>query len=90
VLHISPEVVDMAEATSEDAMRYHSDFVAGDTFLGRQRVAWSTWYLQPSRTGIYGDPTVADAGTGRVILDAAVRNGARFLAEFHGQTVEGA
>jgi creatinine amidohydrolase len=85
VLHVSPEVVDMSEATAEDTMRYHSDFVAGDNFLGRQRVLWSTWYLQPSRTGIYGDPTVASAETGRVILDAAVRNGARFLEELHGQ-----
>ena len=29
VLHISPEVVDMSRATDADAMRYHSDFVAG-------------------------------------------------------------
>jgi creatinine amidohydrolase len=85
LLHISPDVVDMARATSEDTMRYHSDFVAGDNFLGRQRVVWSTWYLQESRTGVYGDPTVATAETGRAVLEAAVRNGAAFLREFMAQ-----
>ena len=82
VLHISPEVVDMSRATDADAMRYHSDFVAGDNFLGRQRVTWSTWYLQRSESGIYGDPTPASAETGRVIMEAAVANGAQFLKEF--------
>lgn len=82
VLHISPEVVDMSQATGEDAMRYHSDFVAGDNFLGRQRVTWSTWYIQESKTGVYGDPTPATAETGRIVLEAATANGARFLREF--------
>jgi creatinine amidohydrolase len=83
ILHISPEVVDMSLATDVDAMRYHSDFVAGDSFTGSQKVVWSTWYLQESETGVYGDPTVACAETGRVIMDAVVAEGARFLREFH-------
>jgi len=82
VLHISPEVVDMSKATNVDFFRYHSDFVAGDNCLGRQKVTWSTWYLQPSKTGAYGDPTVATAEMGKLILDAAVANGARFLKEY--------
>ena len=82
LLHISPEVVDMSKATDEDIMRYNSDFVAGDGFMGRQRVSWSTWYIQPSKTGVYGDPTVAAAETGKAILDAATANGARFLKEY--------
>lgn len=82
VLHISPEVVDMSKAPSCDAMRYHSEFVAGDSFLGRQQVTWSTWYLQESKTGVYGDPTGATPETGLVIMDAAVERGARFLHEF--------
>ncbi len=83
LLHLSPEVVDMSKATDVDIMRYHSDFVAGDTFAGRQRVGWSTWFVQPSQTGTYGDPTVASAETGKIIMDAAVRNGARFLKEYY-------
>lgn len=82
VLHISPEVVDMSKASNEDIMCYHSDFVAGDNFTGRQRVVWSTWYLQESKTGTYGDPTQASAETGKVIMDAAVSNGSAFLKEF--------
>ncbi|MHB0999722.1 MAG: creatininase family protein [Armatimonadota bacterium] len=82
LLHVSPEVVDMSKATDVDFMRYHSDFVAGDNFTGKQRVVWSTWYLQKSKTGVYGDPTVATAETGKVILDAAVSSGARFLKEY--------
>ncbi len=82
LLYLSPEVVDMSKATDEDAMRYHSDFVAGDNFMGRQRVTWSTWYLQSSASGSYGAPTVATAETGKIVMDAAVANGARFLQEY--------
>jgi creatinine amidohydrolase len=82
LLHLAPEVVDMSRATDQDAMRYHSDFVAGDNFLGRQRVTWSTWFIQPSQSGVYGDPTQATAETGKVIMAAAVAEGARFLKEF--------
>ena len=82
LLHISPKVVDMSKASDADVMRYHSDFVAGDNFMGCQRVTWSTWYLQQSETGVYGDPTAATAETGKIILDAATANGARFLKEY--------
>ena len=85
LLYLSPEVVDMSKATSEDAMRYHTEFVAGDNFLGRQRVTWSTWYLEKSKTGTYGDPTVATAETGKIIMDAAVATGVRFLKEYWSQ-----
>jgi len=82
VLHLSPEVVDLSKATARDVMRYRSEFVAGDNFTGSQLVTWSTWYIQPSQDGIYGDPTVASAETGRAVMDAAVERGARFLEEY--------
>jgi creatinine amidohydrolase len=82
LLYISPEVVDMTKASNVDHMQYHSDFVAGDNFLGKQRVTWSTWYLQNSQTGVYGDPTVASAETGKVIFDTAITQGVIFLREF--------
>jgi creatinine amidohydrolase len=82
VLHISPAVVDMSKATDVDHFQYHSDFVAGDNCMGKQRVTWSSWYIQPTKTGAYGDPTVATAETGKLIMDAAVANGARFLREY--------
>ena len=82
ILHVSPELVDMSQAADKDIMRYHSDFVAGDSFKGSQRVTWSTWYLQSSESGIYGDPTCASAETGKIVMDAAVSEGARFLKEY--------
>ena len=85
VLHISPEVVAMDKAHDEDAMRYRSEFIAGDNFLGEQQVSWSTWYLQPSRSGVYGTPSVASAETGKLIMAAAVEHGARFLTEYWGK-----
>jgi creatinine amidohydrolase len=81
LLYMSPEVVDMSKATNVDIMRYHSDFVAGDGAMGRQRVTWSTWYLQRSQTCVYGDPTVATAEMGKLIMEAATANGARFIRE---------
>ena len=81
MLHLGGPV-DMTKATDEDAMRYHSDFVAGDNFFGGQRVFWSTWGLQESKTGAYGDPTVATAETGRDMMEAMVENTAAFAREF--------
>jgi len=83
LLHVAPEVVDMKKAPVGDEMRYHSDFVAGDGFMGKQQVTWSTWYLQESESGVYGDPALATAETGKVIMDAAVSSGARFLREYY-------
>ena len=82
LLYLSPGLVDMEKATAEDTMRYHSEFIAGDSFMGSQRVSWSTWDIQPSKTGLYGTPSVATAETGQVIINAAVENGARFLKEY--------
>jgi len=82
LLHLCPELVDMDNATDEDTMRYHSEFIAGDNFMGNQQVSWSTWDIQPSKSGVYGTPTVATAETGKVIMDAAVENGMRFLKEY--------
>ncbi len=82
LLHVNPELVDMSKATDEDTMNYHSDFVAGDGFTGKQMVTWSTWYLQRSKSGTYGTPTVATAETGKIVMDAAVENGVKFLEGF--------
>ena len=80
------EPVDMSRATDEDIMRYHSEFVAGDNFCGQSLVFWSTWGLQRSKTGVYGDPTVASAETGKVIMEAIVDGYRRFLREFYEKT----
>jgi creatinine amidohydrolase len=76
------EPVDMTQATDEDVLRTHSDFVAGDGFMGGGKVFWSTWGLQQSKTGIYGDPTVASAETGKAIMEGIVSSAAAFAKEF--------
>lgn len=74
--------VDTSRYTPEDHVTYHSDFVAGDNFLGATRVFWSTWYYHPSRTGLLGDPTEATAEKGRVLIEACVREVAAFCEEY--------
>jgi len=82
MLHFG-EPTDMAQATDEDHFHYHTEFVSGDNFVGGSKVYWSTWGLQESRTGAYGDATGASAKTGQVLMDAIVENYAKFVREFN-------
>lgn len=75
--------VDMDKAPSGDALRYHSDNVAGDATRGSQRVVWSTWGIQESKTGIYGDPTTATAELGKIIVEEVKKNYREFMIEFY-------
>jgi len=74
--------IDMSKATAADIMRYSSKFVPADGFCGSKKVNWSTWGLQSSKSGIYGDPTVATKETGAKLVQAIVNNCAEFLKEF--------
>ena len=85
MLHFGADV-DMAAATNEDIMRYHSEFIAGDNFTAGSKVFWSTWGLQESKTGVYGDPTVATAETGEKIMNEIVEQYAAFLEEYWRET----
>lgn len=71
------------EYTDKDIMKYHSDFIAGDNFSGSQQVTWSTWGIQRSKTGIYGDPTPSSKETGEKIFKAALENYRKFIKEFY-------
>ncbi len=82
MLHFT-DLVQMDKAVSIDRMRYNSEFVAGDSAMGGQKVTWSTWGLQDSETGVYGDPSVATYETGEVIIKAAVENYRKFLTEYY-------
>lgn len=75
--------VNMKKATGQDIMRYHSKYYAGDNFTGGNKVFWSTWGIQKSKTGIYGDPTVATASTGKRLMEATVKKYAEFIIEFY-------
>lgn len=83
LMMVFSSLVKVNKFTVCDLMRYHSDFVSGDSALGGQKVVWSTWGLQDSKTGTYGDPTVASEETARVCIKAMRKNYKKFLLEYH-------
>jgi len=78
--------VDMSRAKDVDLMRYSSKFVPADHFTGSKPVIWSTWGLQPSQTGAYGDSTPSTAETGGKLVQDIVKNAVEFLVEYCKET----
>ena len=60
--------------TDVDAIRCMGDKLRGPV---------STWGLQETRTGLFGDPTHASAQTGEAIISAAVSAGVEYLEDFY-------
>ncbi len=75
--------VDLSAADDRDLFRYRSEFVGADSLAGGSKVFWSTWGLQSSQSGAFGDPTTASAETGRQCMDLMVEAYASFLGEFY-------
>lgn len=69
--------------TKEDIVEYESDFFSNDNFEKGSKVFWSTWGVQRSKTGIYGDPSASSEETGRKIVEITVRNFTAFAEEFY-------
>jgi len=82
MLYLGAEL-NMELAQDTDMFRYHSSSFPGDGFAGAKAAFWSTWGIQRSETGIYGDPTKADAEFGRSVFEAAVESLCHFLREYH-------
>lgn len=86
LLYLSPELVRLDRATNEDTVRYQSRYFPGDIYsqvpgqVGG--VFWSTWGVVKSSTGVYGDPTVATAETGKALFTEIVRNYKDFVREY--------
>lgn len=76
------EPVDMEKATDEDVFRFESEFFPGDGFAGSKAAFWSTWGIQRSATGIYGDPTVATREFGETVFGAMVEKLVAFARDF--------
>ncbi len=76
MLYLAEDLVDMSKAISEDKLTYFSK-------LYPDKVFWSTWGVQKSRTGVYGDPTLATKETGKRIMEATVENYVEFIREFY-------
>lgn len=78
--------IDPAKYTTVDHVPYHTEFIAGDNFLGSSKLFWSTWGYFRSTTGLLGDPTPSTAEAGKVLVEACVKNLARFVEEYHART----
>lgn len=74
--------VDRSKYTNADHVTYHTEFMAGDNYLGSSKLFWSTWEYNPSRTGLLGDPTPSTPELGKVLVEASVRSLARFVEEY--------
>ena len=73
ILHIAPHLVDTSAYTNVDAIHCNTPL----------RGPVSTWGLQKTKTGIFGDPTHASAETGKACLDAAVEQGLRMIKLYY-------
>lgn len=73
ILYLYPELIKTEEYTSVDAIRCNS----------KLRGPVSTWGLQTTQTGIYGDPTYSTAELGKAVLEFAAEKGANYVQEFY-------
>lgn len=64
--------VDLSLTSDRDSVKTHNEWVAGDMLLGGGKVSWSTWSLQLSESGTYGDPSCASAETGQRTFEAII------------------
>lgn len=83
ILYFNPELVKTELFTDVDRIKYASRFVAGDACYGGQKVVWSSFGIEHPVNGALGDPTQASAETGKIIVDAVVKNAHEFLREYY-------
>lgn len=76
MLHIRPELVDPSKYTDVDAVRCNTPL----------RGPVSTWGLQQTKTGLFGDPTHATAELGAAMADAAVQKAVEYIAAYRAHT----
>lgn len=69
--------------TKVDHVPYHTEFIAGDNFIGSSKVFWSTWGYFKSTTGLLGDPTPSTPEAGKALADACLQNSCRFIQEYY-------
>lgn len=74
MLYLAEELVQKDRVTGVDVLKIKSEFYPGKVFI-------STWGRQKSKTGIFGDPTVATKETGKKIFEVIVDTYASFLID---------
>jgi creatinine amidohydrolase len=75
--------VDMSKAPKDDIIRYKSEVYTPDMMAGKGNVSWSIWSIQQSRTGVYGDPTVATKELGEEVIKATVEEYKKAIREYY-------
>lgn len=73
-----PELVNKDEYTNVDAIRCNNSL----------RGPVSTWGLQITKTGLFGDPTHSSVEVGQKCLEAAVEEGSKILIDFYNYKAE--
>jgi len=76
MLHLAPEQVDMSLAVGDDKLAGRPPYPSSQAFV-------STWSLQESQSGAYGDPTVATPELGKKLFDRMTDATAEFIRTYH-------
>jgi creatinine amidohydrolase len=71
--------VDLKGLDDRDSVKVCNEWVAGDMLGGSGKVSWSTWALQISETGVYGDASCSSKTTGRKTFEAILDEYSRLL-----------
>ena len=74
--------IDSTKYTKVDHVDYHTEFIAGDNFIGSSKLFWSTWGYFKSKTGLLGDPTPSSTEAGKALIEGCVKNLARFIEDY--------
>lgn len=83
IMHMNPELVHTDLFTDIDRIKYHSNFVAGDSVTGGQKVIWSSWGLEDTTYGALGDPTSACKETAEHIMCAIRKNFKELIQDYY-------
>lgn len=78
ILAYRPELVETSEYTNVDAVRCNNEL----------RGPVSTWGLQKTKTGLFGDPTHSSAVLGQACLKAGVEEGVKILTKYYNHIAE--
>ncbi|PKP71247.1 MAG: hypothetical protein CVT82_03430 [Alphaproteobacteria bacterium HGW-Alphaproteobacteria-4] len=80
-LHLHPERVNLKKAAKQVVHNSGSKFFNLDLAGGGSPAMLMRWWSEASPDGTMGDPTVADAETGRLFLEAAIEETTALIRE---------
>ena len=65
--------IELKDLDDRDRIKICNEWISGDFVTGSGKINWSTWALQMSETGVYGDPSCASAQTGKATFEAIIK-----------------